>query len=485
MRILTKLLPNNKFQIKKYRIADGYGRSKKNHECMDAHQRNYEAQLCQKIEDIDKILKLSVKEEKYVFEQTTSIQQSIIEPSENNTTTIEKIEVSYCSLPSVLPICVVDNSSQDSTFKPSSYFEVASQRKIYLDLLKKSQHGSRKSRPWGKATKLKEFRFQAKQKILEGGAIIDRFCGSVSSTMVTLTLPGSGWYAYDCLARWSGYIVNRMTQLVRRAAKGFPPIYWFFVWEHQKRGALHMHWCIACKTSQEKRESLCHALKDKWFELLGEISDKEGIDLFRPEGFRPSYRNNPKIWQWDVQQINKSVAGYFAKYVSKNVELSDKTKESDNELENGITRKTRKRTTSHSRTCPSRYWGSSQTVKSIARRLSLSLDIGVDNYGIDCGVIEALRATLPSFGRYLGVSVVPFEVCDKNSGIVISSGTVETYIVHPLDFPAFHKYVSEFIFNRKQCMDAIYSKFMSTGIHYEWDFEGNILHGCTQDVTNC
>lgn len=256
--------------------------------------------------------------------------------------------------------------------------ELDLRRKATLDIIKKSQQRPRKPRPWGLPQTVKKFTRNAKQKILEAGAVVDRHTTPDSRFMITLTVPGSGIDVYDAVARYSGYMVNRLTQIIRRwEAKGVR-VYWFFVWEHQKRGALHMHWCLTVDNSPAMSRILCKQIRAKWFDLLEELSVKTGIDLFRKRGLSGTWRHTPEVWQADIQLIEKSVAAYFSKYLSKNCETSKYNRDRRDRQE--TLRKKYPDRVEYARVislCPSRYWGCGSRVKQLCKRYRVDVCFAV------------------------------------------------------------------------------------------------------------
>lgn len=163
------------------------------------------------------------------------------------------------------------------------------------------------------------FGANARHTLLEAGSVAERWGGNVqNSVIVTLTLPGSTTDAYDCLASWSGYACDRLFRILRKAKSG---IRWFYVWELQKRGALHMHLCI---TAQSPDTSLHFgkAVISKWEDVLRDIGLRSGVDLFlHSKGDRCTIRG---FWQNNIQQCKRSVAAYFAKYASKEARSAKK-----------------------------------------------------------------------------------------------------------------------------------------------------------------
>lgn len=171
----------------------------------------------------------------------------------------------------------------------------------------------------GTANRCTVFGRNARHTLLEAGSVAERWSGDVAnSAIVTLTLPGSTADAYAALASWSGYIGDRLFRILRKEKSG---VRWFYVWELQKRGALHMHLCITSK-SPEQSLHLGWLIVDKWKEVLADVRCKSGVDLFlHSSGNRCTIK---RLWQNDVQQCKRSIAAYFSKYASKETQSAKK-----------------------------------------------------------------------------------------------------------------------------------------------------------------
>lgn len=224
-----------------------------------------------------------------------------------------------------------------------------------------------------------------------------------------------------------------------------------------------MHWCIGWNTLRQKRLHLCYKLKDLWFSLLEEISVKEGIDLFKRGGFGRTHRYNKKTWQWDIQQVERSVAAYFAKYCEKNSEHAYRPDRGRDSASPCQASKGKRRTTHPDRTYPSRYWGSSQTIKRWSRRLTKVYKLTVDSTEFACAIIDRLRGCFPPNAEFTGVSSSPFEVFEATTGICIASGVTESYYVAPNLYPAFHRHMCNEVFERPYRMDAMDHQFLDSG----------------------
>ena len=234
---------------------------------------------------------------------------------------------------------------------------------LLLDIRKKSQETSSGKNTWGEYRGNYSFSKRGRSQMLRAGGVIEKKGLRDRSYAVTVTIPGGGREVHDTVARWSGWIVNRMTQLLRDSKKKLDDsdsLGYFYVWELQDRGALHMHWCLVGYP-----EETAHQLKDLWYLLLRELGDIEGRDLFqREEG--GSWEDVPDVWQWNVQKIRQSVAGYFAKYCSKQAKASRKTNESS---DLGYSQQV----------SPGRWYGISNSIREWVRESSVEITVIVAN----------------------------------------------------------------------------------------------------------
>lgn len=211
-------------------------------------------------------------------------------------------------------------------------------------------------RSWGLKQRPKKFTKRARDTIQEACCTLDRIYTRNNLRFVTLTLPGSRHEAMDVLSRHSGWFVNRLKQVFRNWAKYHAQAHECFVWELQKRGALHLHWVLGCDEDVDK---LAFRLKDKWYDLLKEVGETENIDMFAKKGFGTSHKDNPDNWQWKIEKIEKSISRYLSKYTSKGFnQNTDKTKSYASFQQNY---------------CPSRWWGMSRNLLKEIQKYRLEL----------------------------------------------------------------------------------------------------------------
>ena len=198
--------------------------------------------------------------------------------------------------------------------------------------------------------KTKKFGNIQAQHIHECGASLEmlahdpRFCH-----VTTLTLPANTDEAFECLAAHSGAIINSLFQPLRDK---YPDTnHWFFVWEYQKRGALHLH--IAHYHPDECEGMLIgNILIEQWHKILCDISDSSGIWMLSSK-HHGDYEMKD-FYQYHTQPMYKSVAGYFSKYASK----------ASQKEENNYVRKFSQMYP------PSRFWGCSSQIKKIRNEFS-------------------------------------------------------------------------------------------------------------------
>lgn len=257
---------------------------------------------------------------------------------------------------------------------------------------------SRNKGGWGFAPKPTAFNKNARHRLLEAGAILDQLC-SKNVVEVTTTLPGSTDEAMEVVSKYSGWIMNRLTQIVRRSESVTG---WFYVWELQSRGALHLHFAIGASTLAEAKH-LAEEIEFKWFELLLELKEKSGVDAFaRRQGGSWRYKNS--VWQSHVQPIRKSVAAYFSKYCGKQSEPSRKAA---------------------FQFVPARWWGSSSSLKRGVEnaRFRIAFEVRLPDVGL---AIAFLRDTITSFApikRYR----YDFDLGVSRSGAFLGGGWREIF----------------------------------------------------------
>jgi hypothetical protein len=263
--------------------------------------------------------------------------------------THETIRVPYYKADGSLKLRLLRREKSPDAVKDSTHYWHFVTRT--LDITKKSQRSPKSHRGWGMKNTPKRYTNRSGQKVREVGAMMDNSCWLTTeqASCTTLTLPANTPESFDVLARYSGYIINRLFQIIRRQHPVEPK--WFFVWEFQKRGALHLH--IAHYAEDPTDSQLTGALLiDQWHKILIDVSQLSQCCLFTArEGDRCTVR---QFHQHHTQPMYKSCGAYFSKYASK----------SENSKEGSYISFFSKKYP------PSRFWGSSMALKRMCRENS-------------------------------------------------------------------------------------------------------------------
>jgi hypothetical protein len=134
---------------------------------------------------------------------------------------------------------------------------------------------------------------------------------------LTGTLPGDGKAVIETFSCYTGLIVERLTQWFRDNSDG-PQYAW--VWERQKRGALHLH-CIVTGATEAEYAFIEKKWGGLWRRWLGECSRRSGINLFWNAR---KQRSNKRFTQADARRVTDGGAGrYLAKYMGKEARRYD------------------------------------------------------------------------------------------------------------------------------------------------------------------
>lgn len=185
----------------------------------------------------------------------------------------------------------------------------------------------------------------ARRSLLRAGGALDK-SGIPATELIFLTgtLPGSTPAAMVAIAQWSGYLVDRLKSWLSKMEGDRLE---FYCWELQKRGALHLHYCVYLKDPKNQRLLLAK-FHDYWCKLLENVCKKSGVDVFeRDDG--GTWRDCWQVVRADAQRVYRSAAAYMAKYCSKG---------SGEDIGVGM--------------CPSRWWGVSRPLINLVRSLTIT-----------------------------------------------------------------------------------------------------------------
>jgi len=197
--------------------------------------------------------------------------------------------------------------------------------------------------------KPKSFTKASGQKLRECGAAMDILSkGNLEECWeICLTLPANHEAAFVALSKNTYFATHRLFSYLKEQYHG--EVSWFYVWEYQKRGALHLHMAVHHRAAM-LLPTICSDIRRAWVRILQDIGEREGgISMFQNAY---GYDVPQEYWQMHCDQIRKSVGAYFSKYAGK-----EESKQSFYCQKYPI----------------SRFWGSSATIKKVIAENSVEV----------------------------------------------------------------------------------------------------------------
>jgi hypothetical protein len=211
------------------------------------------------------------------------------------------------------------SAARDSDFDADSFLAESGAKPLLVNSaeLHRDNSGTEKSERvgWGGLSRSVGVSWKTRRQILNRAAAIEREYGIKNIRFCTLTLPASTPEAFEALARYSARIVDIFGKKFDRLLGKNHARLW--VWEYQKRGALHAHIIVGSQDGTIERLTT-NEIKSHWVKVLGDLSDELGIDLFKKNSSW-SWRNDTDKVRADSQEVKKSVSAYLGKYLSKSV----------------------------------------------------------------------------------------------------------------------------------------------------------------------
>ena len=193
------------------------------------------------------------------------------------------------------------------------------------------------------------FGLNAKRSLIRRGAAMEGTAPPEECLFLTGTLPGSTEDSFRSLAEWSSYIVHRLKSWVGNYALSKLD---FYCWEYQKRGALHLHYCVWLPDSVG-RAHILRRFHDWWVEILHTVGEKSHCDMFRKNSNK-THLGNTRAVRAVAEICRKSPARYLAKYLTKSASPV-----------RGAARAF----------SPARWWGTSRPLKSLCDSLTQTIEI--------------------------------------------------------------------------------------------------------------
>ena len=201
-----------------------------------------------------------------------------------------------------------------------------------------------------------KFGSNAKNTILRIGGSYDTLSTNPHDfVFLTGTLPGNNPAAFRAIAEYSSDIAESVGHWIKRTVKSD---HYFYVWELQKRGALHFHYCVYCPDIRV-RQIVLDGFKPKWTALLDSISEKSNVCLWESSN-ATCHRDRYGTLQAYAQEIHTSVAAYLCGYLggAKNKHVQDES----------------------SPYYPRRWWGASRASTNLLKSLTEQVIVEHTNY---------------------------------------------------------------------------------------------------------
>lgn len=167
------------------------------------------------------------------------------------------------------------------------------------------------------------FRRGTKKRVTRLGGAIDQYAEAhgYERAFITLTCPGSSPRAVAVFSAWSGYLLDSLNGWIRRKQERFSGragICRLHVWELQKRGAEHLHYCVALSPHIFRVVSM--EIRSWYLGILERICQLSSEDVFERANGQGSWRGNEKVLQLKVESVVNSVSAYLSKYLTKGLQ---------------------------------------------------------------------------------------------------------------------------------------------------------------------
>lgn len=170
---------------------------------------------------------------------------------------------------------------------------------------------------WGALSETSRFTRAGGRAIACAASALERVAPVSEILFITLTVPGSALGVFEAVARYSARLVHGFKAWVN---KRVPSKLDFYVWEYQKRGALHLHYAVHVPNPADRQYIWQHT-RAQWCRQLIRLGDEIGVDFFaRSNG--ETWRNRLEVVRARAEEVRKSLSRYLSKYLSKSVKDS-------------------------------------------------------------------------------------------------------------------------------------------------------------------
>lgn len=155
-----------------------------------------------------------------------------------------------------------------------------------------------------------KFGLNARRRLMRAGGAMDRLDPNPNNyVFLTATLPGDDEWSKWAIAEDSHHIIDGLKSWL---SKRIDDRLEFYVWEHQKRSALHLHYCVYVPDSTI-RKGIIRDFRDEWIRLLDGTHKRTGVNVWGKHSEKTAADKYALI-RTDAQEVYFSVAAYLAGY---------------------------------------------------------------------------------------------------------------------------------------------------------------------------
>lgn len=169
---------------------------------------------------------------------------------------------------------------------------------------------------FGRSPNPTPFSLYGRRKIVRSGALLGQGEARSRVLFLTGTLPGSVEDSFRALSDYSAWCVNELLTHIPRLWGGVQSqCRYIWVWELQRRGALHWHCVLECPT-EEAAKRVRSGFRDLWIRIIKSVGRMAGVDMAeRSDG--GTWADRPEVWRVEAEPARKNPSRYLAKYLSK------------------------------------------------------------------------------------------------------------------------------------------------------------------------
>lgn len=152
----------------------------------------------------------------------------------------------------------------------------------------------------------------AQTRIIRAAGALDKLDSDPTHYLfLTATLPSDSDWAKWAIAEDAHHLIDGFKSWLSKRHKSR---YEFYVWEHQRRQALHFHYCIHVP-DPHVREGIMRDFRGEWIRLLEGMEKRTGISAWGKHAAL-DYEHKYEILQTKAEIVYSSVSQYMAGYCS-------------------------------------------------------------------------------------------------------------------------------------------------------------------------